>query len=265
MRYRLGRLSVVTFVILLAFVWLSGCGTTSSPSDAKLGEVFGYVVNAQTGYAIEGAAVSVNGDATTSDTLGYYIVDMVDPGNVSVEASAVGYVDLTMTVQLPDEGSIRRDCALITSTTGNEYRFVLAWGANPDDLDSHLWVPTGGGNYYHVYYSDEGSVTEPPFAELDTDDTNGYGPETVTVYPEYSDLYVYGVYHYGGEGTLRTSEATLRIYEGNNLIHTLSVPDQHDEEGWWWNVCSFNAVTGVFNIVNTLQADPPFPTVRGEK
>jgi len=246
-------------------VWLSGCATTSSPSGAKLGEVFGYVVNAMTGYAVEGAAVSVNGEATTSDTLGYYIVDQVDPGTVTVVASATGFVDLTTSVELPDDGSVRRDCVLITSTTGDEYRFVLAWGENPSDLDSHLWVPTGGGNYYHVYYNNEGSVTEVPFAELDTDDTTGYGPETVTVYPEYSDTYIYGVYHYSGDGTLRSSEAILRIYKGNNLIYTLTVPDEHCEDRWWWNVCTFNADSGVFNIVDTLQEDSPHPTVRGEK
>lgn len=268
MHYRLGRFSVVVFMVLVSVVWFSGCSSTSSPSSAKLGEVFGYVVNAQTGYAIEGAAVSVNGEATTSDTLGYYIVDMVDPGNVSLEASATGFIDLTTSVELPDGGSVKRDCVLNTSTTGNEYRFVLAWGADPRDLDSHLWVPTGGDNDYHVYYGDRGSVTELPFAELDSDDITGYGPETVTVYPEYSDFYVYGVNHYRGDGTLPTSEAILRIYQGNVLIHTLTVPDEHCEDckdGWWWNVCSFNAVSDSFDIVNTLQADPPLPTVRLEK
>jgi hypothetical protein len=74
-----------------------------------------------------------------------------------------------------------------------------------------------------------------------------------------------GVYHYAGDGTLRTSEAILRIHRGNNLIHTLSVPDEYCEDEWWWNVCTFNAESGVFNIVNALQEDPPFPTVRGDK
>lgn len=261
----LGRLSAVTFTLLIAFVWLSGCSTTSSPSNVDPGEVHGYVVNAMTGDPIEDANVNVDGAATTSDSLGYYIVHDVDPGAVVVVASATGFVDLTTAVEVPDGGSVRRDCVLITSTTGNEYRFVLAWGADPSDLDSHLWVPTGGGNYYHVYYNDEGSITEAPFAELDTDDTSGYGPETVTVFPEYSDLYVYGVYHYSGDGTLRTSEAILRIYQGNDLEHTLLVPDEDCEYGWWWNVCSFNAVSGQFTIVNTLQEDPPFPTVREDK
>jgi len=265
MRYRLGRLCAVTFVILLAFVWLSGCSTTSSPSNARPGDVFGYVVNAMTGGPIEDATVTVDGAATTSDSLGYYIVDDVDAGAVIVLASATGFVDLTTAVVVPDGGSVRRDCVLITSTTGDEYRFVLAWGEDPRDLDSHLWVPTGGGLYYHVYYSDEGSITEVPYAELDNDETEGYGPETVTVLTEYSDLYVYGVYHYDGDGTLRTSEAILRIYQGNDLRYTLLVPDEYCEDEWWWNVCTFNAVTGVFTIIDTLQEDPPFPTVRGDK
>ncbi|MFA9563572.1 MAG: hypothetical protein ACERLM_02540, partial [Acidimicrobiales bacterium] len=71
--------------------------------------------------------------------------------------------------------------------------------------------------------------------------------------------------HYSGDGTLRTSEAILWIYQGNDLIYTLTVPDEHCEDQWWWNVCSFNAVSGQFAIVDTLQEAPPYPTVRGEK
>ncbi len=251
--------------MLLAFVWLSGCATTTSPSGLKRGEVFGYIVDAMTGIHIEGAAVSVNGESTTSDTLGHYIVDMVNPGVVSVVASQAGYVTLTTAVEVPEGESVRRDCALITSTTGDEYRIVLSWDADPEDLDSHLWVPIGGGNYYHVYYSDEGSVTEEPFAELDNDETDGYGPETITAYPEYSGIYTYAVYDYYGDGTLATSGAILRIYQGNALLHTLLVPNQQCESGWWWYVCDFNAETGQFTIVNTLQESDPLPTLRVEK
>lgn len=261
MSFRPGRLFVVAVVMLLAFVWLSGCATTSSPSDAERGEVSGYVVDAMTGYPIETAAVSVNGEATSTDSLGYYIVDMVDPGTASVVASQIGYVTLTTAVEVSEGESVRRDCALIPSTTGNEYRIVLSWGADPRDLDSHLWVPIGGGNYTHVYYSNEGSVTEEPFAELDTDDTSGYGPETMTVYPEHSGLYTYAVYHYAGDGTLATSEAILRIYQGNDLLHTLPVPNQPCEYEWWY-VCDFNAETSEFTMINTLQESDPLPTLR---
>jgi len=262
MRYRPGHLSAVTFVTLLAAAWLSGCSTNSSPSDLEPGEVFGYVLNAITADPIDGAAVSVDGVPTTSDSLGYYAVDNVDAGVVSVVASATGYVALTTAVAVPEGELVRRDCVLVPSTTGDEYRFVLAWGADPEDLDSYVWVPLGGGLYHQVYFGDTGSITEEPYAQLDNDETSGYGPETVTVLPEHSDLYTYAVHHFGGDGTLRTSEAILRIYQGNDLRHTVLVPDQYCEDDWWWYVCAFDAESGQFTIVNTLQDSPPLSVVR---
>ncbi|MEE8571710.1 MAG: hypothetical protein V3T20_00470 [Gemmatimonadota bacterium] len=263
--YRLGRLSAAVVVVVLVSVWLSGCATVSSPSNAQKGEVYGYIRDAMTGIAIETAGVRVAGMETSSDSLGYYIVDMVNAGTASVVAFQTGYVTLTTTVEVPEGGSVRRDCALIPSTTGDEYRFVLAWGADPQDLDSHLWVPIGGGNYYHVYFSDKGSVNEVPYAELDNDEITGYGPETMTIYPEYSGLYTYAVYEYSGEGTLRTSGATLRIYQGDDLLYSLTVPNQPCEDQWWWNVCTFDAQSAQFTIINTLQDSAPVPTLRMEK
>lgn len=40
-----------------------------------------------------------------------------------------------------------------------EYRIVLTWGVNPEDLDSHLWAPLGGGDYYYAVHHYSGSGT----------------------------------------------------------------------------------------------------------
>lgn len=263
MTSRLSLLSAVAIISVLV-VAISGCSTSStSPSSAAdPGEVFGYVLNALTAGPIEGATVTVDGEATVTDSLGYYIVEDVDPGNVTVEASVTDFVTVSTGVEIEEGESVRQDCVLIPSTTGGEYRIVLTWGENPSDLDSHLWVPVGDGSDYHVYYSYRGSVTSSPYAELDVDDVNGYGPETMTVLPEYSGQYTYAVYHYAGTGTFLSSEATLRIYQGNVLRHTLTVPDQTCEDRWWWNVCTFDAESGEFTIVNTLQTAAPVLTGR---
>lgn len=51
-------------------------------------------------------------------------------------------------------------------------RVVLSWGEKPFDLDSHLIFPGG-----HIYFdSKEGTD-----ANLDVDDTDSYGSETVTI------------------------------------------------------------------------------------
>ena len=66
-------------------------------------------------------------------------------------------------------------------------RIVLNWGASPSDLDSHLVYP---GN--HVYFSQK----EGTDANLDVDDTDSYGPETITIERKHSgERYVYAVHN----------------------------------------------------------------------
>jgi len=237
---------------------ITGCSSSSSgPSPQDPGEVYGYVLDGLTAQPIEGATVTVDGEATTTDSLGYYIVDDVDPGDVTVEAVENGYLTLSTTVDVDEDESVRHDCVLVPATTGGEYRFVLTWNANPRDLDSHLWIPIGGRDYGHVYYGSRGSTVSEPYAELDTDEQSGYGPETMTVLPEHAGEYLYAVHHFTGTGTIATSGAVLRIYQGNVLRYTLGVPDEACNDNWWWNVCSFNAETGAFTLVDELQAAAP--------
>lgn len=51
-------------------------------------------------------------------------------------------------------------------------RVVLTWGQTPDDLDSHMIFP---GN--NIYFENKTGTD----AELDVDDTDSYGPETITL------------------------------------------------------------------------------------
>ena len=67
-----------------------------------------------------------------------------------------------------------------------ETRLVLNWGSQPGDLDSHLLTPEIEGQNYHISYSNRGSANSAPYATLDTDDVNGYGPETITIKQSFS-------------------------------------------------------------------------------
>lgn len=263
---RLGLLCLVAVVSAVALV-ISGCSSsgTGPSAAAEPGDVFGYVMNAMSASPIEGATVVVEGESTVTDTLGYYIVEDVGPGSVTVEASITDFVTVSSVVDVGDGESVRQDCALIPTTTGDEYRIVLSWGEDPSDLDSHLWVPLGGTTYAHVYYGYRGSAVDEPYAELDVDDVTGYGPETVTVFPRHEGEYVYSVYHYSGLGTLRSSNAVVRIYQGNTLRYTLDVADETCGDNWWWNVCTFDAQSGDFTIVDALDSDPPIVTSREAK
>lgn len=100
---------------------------------------------------------------------------------------------------------------VMTSLDG--MRVVLSWGEKPFDLDSHLIFPGG-----HIYFdSKEGTD-----ANLDVDDTDSYGPETVTISKKhFGESYIYAVQDYSNKGLpnsnyLSASKAKVFVYVGSS-------------------------------------------------
>jgi hypothetical protein len=230
----------------------------------NLASLYGVVRDATTGEGLADASVSVNGAPTTSDAIGNWSVSGVIPGdNVLITAMANGYQPFALTLAVGSGANVEQDLVLVPAAVyGDQYRFVLTWGENPSDLDSHLWVPQGQ-NHYHVAFWDKGSLTGEPYAELDVDDVFSFGPETVTLLPEHEGEYVYAVHEWTGDGTLATSAARVQLYAGNTLVRVLDVPQESCGENWWWYVGDLNAETGEFTVVDRLQADPPLEYWRG--
>lgn len=232
------------------------------------GVINGYVRDASSGVGIPSAIISVNGITTTSNTSGWYeISDLPQNRQLPISARAAGFHPYFDHAIIWGSDPLRRDITLDPALASGQFRFVLTWGSDPRDLDSHMWVPLGGGQYYHVYFANRGDLDDPPYAELDVDDVNGFGPETITLLPQYSGLYDYAVYEYSGDGTLATSGAVVNIYDGNDLMHSLDVPTDYCEDYWWWYVGYLNPMNGTFTIINELRSNPPrsFSADRTEK
>ncbi len=124
----------------------------------------------------------------------------------------------------------------------------LTWGANPYDLDAHLWVPQylqngGGTSHFEVYYNNKGSSGVYPFAYLPSDDTDGYGPETITVYKLLSGNYYYSVKCFGecADTELKNSSAAVEFKDGAGTTYNFNAPTSGD--GLWWNVFKFTEET----------------------
>lgn len=101
-------------------------------------------------------------------------------------------------------------------------RIVLSWDNSPQDIDSHLSYAGG----YVCYYKKESS-----HAILDVDDTDGYGPETITITKkEQGKKYVYAVHNFSDKELINNSNlsnvsrAKVFIYIGNTLIKTYTMP-----------------------------------------
>jgi hypothetical protein len=101
-------------------------------------------------------------------------------GSAILTAARSGYnTEVVPGVNVPSSGSITQDIQLRPIVTAvSQIQFVLTWGAQPNDLDSHLSGPDGQGGRFHILYNNRAPVD---FADLDIDDTDAFGPERVTV------------------------------------------------------------------------------------
>jgi hypothetical protein len=148
--------------------------------------------------------------------------------------------------------------SIVQQGTPYDYKFILTWGADPRDLDSHLYTPEIDGESYHVYYASSGSAGYAPYAWLDVDDVTSYGPEVITIEELYPGTYSYAIYEYSGDLTLTESEAVVEVYNGRQLIGTYQIPTTPQAgDNWWWHVGDVDGETGAFTLVNTVTDSSP--------
>ena len=104
----------------------------------------------------------------------------------------------------------------------------LTWGAQPEDVDSHLFTPSG----YHVYYGSEGSLGATPYANLDVDDVTSYGPEVITISRLMVGTYRYGVNNYSETYNpgLTGSPVRVELNQGGT-VRTFSPPAGEATDG----------------------------------
>ncbi|MDZ7723847.1 MAG: PKD domain-containing protein [candidate division KSB1 bacterium] len=244
----------------------------------------GQVTDATTGDGIAGAQITVAGLSTTTDNDGNYCIQNI-PTNVilanfsgtprsgpapltvqfenlsgvgvsTISASAETYSTFRSTVSLSEGEEKTLDISLSPMITDAEMRIVLNWGLNPRDLDIHLLVPKPGEDTHHlVYYSDKGSSDSFPYAYLDHDDTESYGPETITIKQFVSGRYKFYVHRYAGTGSLTASEAVVQIYTRAGLVHTVNVPASGT--GDYWMVGEIDGNTGQVLIDSYIQGLRP--------
>lgn len=129
-------------------------------------------------------------------------------------------------------------------------RVVLNWGASPEDLDSHIAFPSR-----HIYW--ERKTAAGAKANLDVDDTNSYGPETITIEKKQAGQnYVYAVHDYTNfqrpnASALSQSNAKVMVYIGQSLVRSYYVPK--NQPGNLWTVFRITG-DGEFQDINTLRS-----------
>ena len=223
--------------------------------------VNGEIINAVDGSAISGARVVIipgfnNNDISSAtydlvtDENGTYSVPDIAPGQYTLLVKHTGYynqVTNVTVVSTDDSTSMTLNQSLTPQLADNEaLRAKVEWGEYPSDLDSHLVsynVDTQSINW-HIYFGNE--TPADANGTLDRDDTDSYGPETITLNSvDNNNTYKYYIHKYAGTGDLKNSNAKVSIVY-NGRLYQSEVPY---EDGTVWKV--FDITNGVLNMCET--------------
>lgn len=237
-----------------------GCENHIIPTSTSLEEekefvLAATVLDATTGRPVTGAKIKVYEGYNTfgtpeegdTDGSGKLNLNIVSSGTYTVVIEKEGYIKENFEVFiLSNVKETMKTFHLSPTISGDGIRFVLTWGASPSDLDSYLVGTAGDGTSVNVNFTNMSvsNAENTCIAELDVDDINSFGPETVTLY-DTTGSYEFYVDDFTDSGSTSTSGATVKIYVGSTLYATVSVPGGVTD---MWHVCTVN--NGQITVTN---------------
>jgi len=153
--------------------------------------VLGRVTDATNGEAIAGAVMklstTVNGvevkwDAESNEA-GVFGFENVNGGKMSMEAAVDNYVSATAKLDVTQDIEIgtQADVSLSPVLPPDGWRVIVKWGHTPTDMDTHLSWATPFGGCFVDYSNPIMTCMDGVSASLDIDDTEHFGPETLTI------------------------------------------------------------------------------------
>lgn len=233
--------------------------------DAELDHKFTLrFYDAVTGRPIAGAKVTFEGKSGTTDSSGgvrFTFPDDLRPGEEKRwgSFSRGGYVNAKVPI-LFQVGTLFFNRFSVSPMIPIGYvRVVVDWSKKPADLDAHM-EKVGA---YHISFRNTKNYKER--AWLDRDDTDGFGPETITVKKIDSKAnYRFFLHNWTDKAnmsstSLSDSRAQVRVYTRKGLKQSFSVPA--NSAGTFWHVFDIRAgaIVPVERIVKSISGSAGAP------
>ncbi|MGB3544434.1 carboxypeptidase regulatory-like domain-containing protein [Rubrivirga sp.] len=213
-----------------------------------LATVTGQLIDATTGGALAGGEVCLDGTGrcTVSDGDGRFTIsDLAATGEGTLTGSADGYFGGSATVELAAGGTTPQNVTLSPVVTGGALRIVLTWDTDRD-IDTYVRIPSDGASAArYINYQEKGGADIFPFATLDVDDTDGLGPETVTIGSQLGGVYGYVVHDFSGDRSL--ADATVQVYNASGLVAEFAGPAEPTD---YWHVFNLYGDVGAVEPVD---------------
>jgi hypothetical protein len=206
-----------------AFSELNAKRKTDQGSDAGLALRF---FDALTGEPLRGAKVSADGESVMTNGEGRALLKWPAKLNKRedrriVRVSKSGYVTSDIEVHFMAGTIFNNRFSISPALSPDRLRVVLDWGSSPADLDAHLIKQKRGRKQYHISYREMKSWRD--VARLDRDDTDAFGPETITIdRVDARGDYTFVVHDYTNHHTSNAADmykarATVQLYMDGQL------------------------------------------------
>lgn len=207
--------------------------------------------NSQTGDPVPEATVTIKdvGEFTTDEEGKVRFPNQPD-GALQVKFEKEDYITCDFEVEILADMIFFNRFSVSPKMDIGTMRIVLDWSSDPSDLDAHMVKKDN----YHISYRHT-KVLSDGTGQLDRDDMDGHGPETITI----TDIddnagYEYFVHNYTdrnqtSSGRLGKSKATIKVFANNKFMGTVEVP--RGPRGTKWSVFKIN--NGEIKITNEIQ------------
>lgn len=200
----------------------------------------GRVVNAVDGNSVDDVRIQFfptdGGELvceTVTDAIGNYTADL-PTGQYRVILSRDGYIEEEQDLYIGSYSEqVFQDYTISPEIAMGEIRIVLSWGSAPRDLDSYLYGTADNGSEMYVSFTNKNCYgSDALMASLDIDQTNGYGPETTTIYNP-NGKYYFHVVDFNLTGFINQSGATVTVYLPGQSPRVFQVTDGIMHENTW--------------------------------
>lgn len=214
-------------------------------------KISGVVVNAVTGEGVRNAEiVAVSTDkkkkdqqgSTKSKSNGEYELEL-PTGEYLVTIYVPDFMEESFELKVKEKPIRNNNYTVSPELATGEIRIVLEWGAEPADLDAHLTTTSGECVDFANRVVTKGGKE---VANLDVDDRNGYGPETITISQQEGE-FTYWVHDFTRSNQIGSSGAIVKVYLPGETPIVYQVPAG---EGIMWEVCKIK--DGKVTAINTV-------------
>lgn len=190
--------------------------------------------DALTGDPVQGASVLIeNIGSFVTDSAGRVIFPKQPDGLLKAVFKKPGYISAIVSIDVAAETILRNRYFVSPVMNIEQFRVVLTWDQQPEDLDAHF-LKDGS---YHISFRNT-RVLNDGSGQLDRDDMDGYGPETITVAQLNAEAsYTFFVNNFSAEKNpsskpISSSRAIVWVYGNNRLLNTFNAPTNIEGNKW---------------------------------